>query len=115
MTTPYAPTPGNNARRQLFTRRILHGSEELVDPVSSPAVAGVSVTPATRLAPQQPVDYVGILTDIVLPSPAAQSDEPIPESKYVEAEVAAPTVHPEQWNTAQLAAFLEFNSTPTTV
>ena len=112
MTTPYAPAPGNNARRQLFTRRIPHGSEESVDPVSSPSVAGVSVTPATRLAPQQPVDYVGILTDIVLPSPAAQSEEPILESKYVEAEVAAPTVHPEQWNTAQLAAFLEFIRVP---
>ena len=93
MASPYQPTPGANSRRQLFTQRILHGSEERIDTVS-PNPGGLS-TPVARSAPDLPIDYVRVLTDIMLPSPAAPSDA-IPDGAGAEAEAAAPTVHPEQ-------------------
>ena len=89
MATPHQPTPGQRARRELFTRLIhqnAHGSE---DQLRRPPDFSTPQTPATSTAAVKP-DSVIVLTDQLLSSPTAPRDA-IPGGVIVEADAVRVT------------------------
>ena len=106
MSTPYVPSPGDHARRRLFTRALTYGSEDGFTPVSRDTAAEPI---DSRHESPEPRGVI-VLTDNLHSSPATSGTDPA--AGDADKSSTENGIHPRRWTTPQLVSFLEACKVP---